>query len=198
MKNLILTLFLLTLIPSGAWGVQVVALKNPQLFGIQVEAGRQEFYGRADSVNSVSLQYYITSAYRVTEMVVDMHGSPLQLRIYHTAFIDPKQEAARLKNKTGVQSVGIPNVNLPGPAKKGLDGLNATSNALLLKEYPLTTHAKTIEFQVGSEQELLDLYQTIRDHWLRLSSETQETTNPDGSTQEKLAPRLNGRLFIVE
>ncbi len=218
MKSFIFIFFSLLLLSANVSAVVVKSLSNPQLFGIQVEAGRQEFYARVDSVNSVSLQYYITASYRVTEMVIDMHGSPLQLRIYHAGFIDPKSEAARMKSKTGIQSIGIPEMGVPTPIKKGLDVVEGAHSAVLLKEYPVTTHAKTIEYQLSNEAELLDLYKKIRDGWLRIDSEaetqntqtsssstttgptttppTTNTTTPP-TTNEKRYPRLNGRLFVV-
>lgn len=207
MKRTLFSLILSALIASTLNAIVVERLQNPKLFGIQVERDAQEYYGRADSVNSVSMQSYITATYRVKEMVIDIHGSPLQLRIYHAAMLDPREEAKRLKSKTGVQQFNIPTIGTPQPVQKALDGVNRVNNAVLLKEYPVTTHAKTIEFRVEELEELERFYTLFRNNWLRVETEEEEvleTVKTNGSKQEtlttteKLSPQINGRLFILQ
>ena len=57
------------------------AVPNPEIFGLSLGSG-QEMYCRVRAVNSVSLQTYLTPAYSVVEMVIDVINSPLQVRIY--------------------------------------------------------------------------------------------------------------------
>lgn len=203
-----LALLLVTLLGCSLNAVEVEKLQNPALFGIRFEQDSQEFYGRADSVNSISIQTYLTASFRVSEVVIDMHGSPIQLRIYHTGALDPREEAERLHSNTGVKSVGIPTLGTPSPIKKALEGSDKLTNTYVFKEYPVTTHAKTIEYRVSSRDELVKLYSTLRDHWLRQRSEDEQSSgsndanNTEGSSNtgqnnSEKPPRLNGRLFIV-
>ena len=42
----------------------------------------------------------------------------------------------------------------------------AVTGTEVMKEYPMATHAHTIEFRVGSRAELLELHQELKKHWL--------------------------------
>ena len=206
MKRILFFLIIGALSAQGLSALTVKKIKRSELFGIQLEKDWQEFYGRVDSVNSVSIQSYRTSTYMVKEVVIDMHGSSLQLRIYHAGFIDPQKEARRVKDKLNIESFGIPTMNMPTPVKKIVEGATKLNNTMVFKEYPITTHAKTIEFQVDSENELKAFYKHFRNNWLKEKTEeeeTKETKVTDGEAEvtttktEKPAPRLNGCLFII-
>lgn len=205
------TLALLILLSSPLLHALIVEdIGNKAIFGIQVEKDRQEFYGRITSVNSVSLQSYLTATYRVTEMTIDMIGSPLQLRLYHAGPPNPAEEAKRLQDKTGLQSVQIPDWNLPTPIDKAVKTADNVQSLAVFKEYPVTTHAKTIEYRVGNRDELIALYLQFKAHWLNeteaslAENEAAQNTssNGSGSSSQTLNSRsrllLGGKLFIVE
>lgn len=179
---------------SGGVVANVDAIPNKQLFGIDFGEGR-EFYGRVNAINSVSLQEYITPPFVVTEMVIDMASSPLQLRIYTTEPLDPVTEAAEVSRSAVAQvpfgSTVLDN-SLSGydkasrPVRDTLGGVAGSIPAR--KDYPVATHAKTIEYKLKSREDLTTLFFNVRDRWLRRSeieqSEEFETTQTETTTDD--------------
>ena len=128
---------------------------NTGLFGIKIGESNQEFYAAVRQINSVSLQEYVTAAYNVTEVVIDMIGSSVQLRIYNTELIDPMKLADQASKNLpmGAGAIQKPDFNMPDPVKDAVKTINKSTNLIVNKEYPVTTHAKTIEFRVASKEE---------------------------------------------
>ena len=167
MKKSLLALFILPCIAKPEVQVQNNALPNPQLFGLRFTEAGGEYIGKVGNISSVSLQKYVTAAFEITELNIDLENSPTQLRIYHTG---PLQSNKVLP---GNRTVTNP-LNRLNPA------LTSKANKLVFKDYPATTHARTLEFKVAEQQDILDLHAQIRNRWIGASN-----------------PGLNRTLFTV-
>ncbi|WP_309397982.1 hypothetical protein [Cerasicoccus maritimus] len=183
---------LLALTPLEAIQVKENALRNKRLFGIELPENLQSFYGRHDRINSVSLQEYQAGPYAVTEVVIDMASSPCQLRLYHT-------ELGTLQDLKDAAPSG-PNgykPNVPSQvtklAEKGAQRAN-TTNPPVIKDYPVTTHAKTIEFRVSSKVELETFYKSF----VGAFTQNNATGASDESDDKAEARGLAGTLFQLD
>ncbi len=153
---------LLAAASTAAAEVGVERIPNTELFGLKIGRGG-EYFGRVQSINSISLQNYRTAAFRVTELVIDMTGSPLQLRIYHAAPVTPADAPeTRASELPGSREARLRTSQIMRRASDEVP----LDEMLLFKEYPVTTHAKTIEFTVGSRQDLLDLHEELKNRWV--------------------------------
>lgn len=165
----------LCLVPTGeAMTMKKRAFPNQGFFGIEVKGTSMGFYGRADHVVSVSFQEYTTGAYIVSEVVVDMQGSNQQLRIYHTrppgtADVADRANRASTANSQnrGLDPAAASKLPIPGPLaaleEKVTNVTQSTTAGLVVKSYPTTTHAKTVEMTVSSKAELQRFYAAFRD-----------------------------------
>lgn len=129
------------------------------IFALQFENGLS-YYGRSSAVTSVSLQEYQAGPYIVTEMVVDLSGTT-QLRIYYTELLNVKDAQERAPER----AQGIIGRPVPQTVQARIDdGRGALSSVLgerVVKDYPTTTHAKTIEYRLASRNAVTSLYQTF-------------------------------------
>ncbi|MBK1856731.1 hypothetical protein [Cerasicoccus arenae] len=188
---LLLTGVLMALSPLGAVVVKENALRNKRLFGIEMPENLQSFYGRHDRINSVSLQEYQAGPYAVTEVVIDMASSPCQLRMYHTELASLQDVQAAAPNTPRGTATIPPGVQKA--ANKARDKANS-ADPPVIKDYPITTHAMTIEFRVSTKKELEDFYRTF------VSTYTQNnaTGATDEADDEASARGLAGTLFQIE
>ncbi len=150
-----------------------VAITTPELqqnsFLIRVAVPEQEFFFKdARKIANLSLQKYISaqsteisrgaaSAQYVTEMSFDVENSPLLVRIYAMEIFDPTQiqtsnfaKSARTKAKKVVNAT---------------TGTNVASvvEQLVVKTYPQTTHAKTLEIRLSTASEVEEFYEIFKD-----------------------------------
>lgn len=177
---LLLTLFF---IPAHALSVRHGLFKNKSMFGIRVagEVDEMSYYGRVNSVNSISLQYYQTGTFMVTEVVIDMKQSPLQLRLYHTKLLTLNEMKQGLPSQTNV----ITQRETPEAVQRLIDAgkkpIEDKVNTTVIKDYPISTHAKTIEFSISSQSELTLFYRTFKGYLL--GEEDIEVTAVDSNDQ---------------
>ena len=109
-----------------------------------------------DRIVSVSRhKYVLDGALIVDEVTVDTVGQALA-RFY---FITPITDAAPGNTVSGIASRGRELVD-KAATRVGTDAQN-----MVVKKYPDTTHAKSIEYRVLSEAELNSLYSSIRAAW---------------------------------
>jgi hypothetical protein len=76
----------------------------------------------------------------------------------------------------------------------------ATSTAVM-KEYPIATHAHTIEYRIGSLDELLDLHDELKKHWLKEPAyfASGQIVAEDEAVSQEMKPRsLGGTLFQLQ
>lgn len=181
---------------QGALRIRENAFPNRDLFGLELNEN-QEFYAKVASITSISLQNYNTSTFNVLELSIDLQGSPVQLRIYHTRPIT-KDELEAYAPEAPTSSTRIPAT--PGFASRIADRIadpiaGHVDNLPLLKEYPITTHAKTIEYKVSNREDLVTLYNNLRDRWIGVARGTEE--DPDNQNAGPKG-RLNATLFIIQ
>ncbi|MFO8026584.1 MAG: hypothetical protein R6U56_02845 [Opitutales bacterium] len=198
---------LLLTLPLNAVDVITRGIKNPALFGIEFPDDARSYHAREAGVLSISKQEYVTAAFRVLEVNIVTNG-PALLRIYHSRPLKPGEVSGafgRAAQASGLPAPSIIQTPLPpqveAMAERGSEVADTITNQTVIKEYPLATHAHTIEFRVSSRNELLALHDELRKHWLKEPAyfEGGRMVEPDETTQKEMKPRsLGGTLFKVE
>ncbi len=196
---------------ASALTMKKKAVPNGGIFGIEVSGTDLSFYGRADRVISVSFQEYTTGTFIVSEVVIDMANSNQQLRIYNTRTPGSADVADRTNRASAANSEnrGLNPADaskLPIPSQ--LSALEskvtnlATSPAagLVVKTYPSTTHAKTVEMAVSSKAELKSFYTAFKNLLCGTavpasSGTTTETTDAEGAATIN---QIGGTVFIIK
>ena len=196
---------------ASAFTMKKKAVPNGGIFGIEVSGTDLSFYGRADRVISVSFQEYTTGTFIVSEVVIDMANSNQQLRIYNTRTPGSADVADRTNRASAANSENrglnpAEASKLPIPSQ--LSALEskvtnlATSPAagLVVKTYPSTTHAKTVEMAVSSKAELKSFYTAFKNLLCGTavpasSGTTTETTDAEGAATIN---QIGGTVFIIK
>ena len=110
-----------------------------------------------DRISSVSKHtYIIDGALRVTEVVIDTTGNSLA-RFY---YIIPVSEDSNSNVGGGLTKRAKELIDKAGE-RTGVNG-----NTIVAKQYPTTTHAKTVEFRISDEGYLDKLYGSVRKAWI--------------------------------
>ncbi len=109
-----------------------------------------------DRISSVSRhRYVLDGAVIVDEVTVDTIGQALA-RFY---FIKPITAGAASSTATAVIERGKEFIDQAGErAGTGVQNM-------VVKKYPLTSHAKSIEYRILSEAELTSLYDSVKTSW---------------------------------
>ena len=183
-------------------------VRNQAIYSIEFPEETRTYSGSEAGVQSISIQDYITSNFRVIELNIVTQGSAL-LRIYYSRPLRPGELQQAMSD--GLGAAGIPGGSsiiqrpLPPQVKALADRAAGVSKAVtgteVMKEYPIATHAHTIEFRIGSRDELLELHQELKKHWLKEPAffESGQIVSEDESTDKEMKPRsLGGTLFKVE
>ena len=158
---------------AHAFKMLTKTIPNQAIFGIQVEGTDLSFYGQADSILSVSFQEYTTGPLIVAEVVIDMRGSNQQLRIYASrppgsADVADRANRASAANSVnrGLDPAAATRLAIPGPLSAVESKVNnmatQTTAGVVVKTYPNTTHAKTVEMVVSSKAELMSFYSKLK------------------------------------
>lgn len=203
---LIAALFCGWLTSLSALSVRPNDIANQAVFGITFTSDSKAYYGKAEAIHSISTQEYITSGFRVVELNIVTAGTGL-LRIYHSRALGAGELQAAMMD--GATAAGAPPIlqrnAIPASIQSIADRASSIAEALtsdtVMKEYPIATHAGTIEYRVSSRSELLELFDQLQKHWLKepIEVEGASTVNEDGSTSPTMEPRtLGGTRFIVE
>ena len=206
----ILSILLLAVLSYQVSAVSVTTrgVRNQAIFGIEFPKESRTYYGSEAGVQSISTQEYITTNFRVIELNIVTQGSAL-LRIYYSRPLRPGELQQAISY--GLGATGIPGGcsiiqrPLPPQVQAMADRAAGVSEAVtvteVIKEYPIATHAHTIEFRIGSREELLELYQELKKHWLKEPAffEGGQIVSEDKSTDKEMKPRsLGGTLFKVQ
>jgi hypothetical protein len=185
------------------------AIKNKAIYGIEFPGDARSYYGREDAVQSISKQEYITATFKVVEINIVTSGSAL-VRIYHGRPLKASEAAEALGNGTAV--AGFPSVIRPTPIPQSILNMadrahgvaDTITSSTVIKDYPIATHARTIEFRLQSRDELLELFDELEKHWLKkpaLHEDGQvqiEDQDSKESTEKTMKPRsLGGTTFTV-
>ena len=192
----------------SAVSVTTRGVRNQAIYGIEFTEESRAYYGREAGVQSISTQEYITANFRVIELNIVTQGTAL-LRVYYSRPLRPGELQQAMSD--GLGAAGMPGGSsiiqrpLPPQVKAMADRAAGVSEAVtgteVMKEYPIATHAHTIEFRIGSREELLELHQELKKHWLKepASFEGGQIISEDESTDKEMKPRsLGGTLFKVE
>lgn len=109
-----------------------------------------------DRISSVSRhQYVLDGTLIVDEVTVDSLGQALA-RFY---FITPVTDAMNTNAATQLASRGKELID------KVAQRAGTSVQDMVVKKYPDTTHARTVEYRLLSEQELSSLYNSVRNSW---------------------------------
>ena len=198
------------------------AIRNQGIFGIKVTNSDMAFYGRADAVLSISFQEYTTGSFIVAEVVIDMKDSNQQFRIYNTRPVGTADVANRANRAStansqnrGLDPKEASKLPIPGPLgileSKVNNVVNSTAGDIVVKTYPTTTHAKTVEMVVSTKAELKLLYANLITLYTGFEVEAVDgasvegsngaaaTATAAGSTATKMKiNQIGGVLFTVE
>ena len=109
-----------------------------------------------DRISAVSRhKYLLDGAVIVDEVTVDALGQALA-RFY---FISPVTDAAPGNAVGEIAKRGRELV------EKAADRIGTDAQNMVIKKYPETSHARTIEYRILSEKELTALYSSVRSAW---------------------------------
>ena len=206
---------------ADAFQMTKKAIRNQGIFGIKVNKTDMAFYGRADAILSISFQEYTTGSFIVAEVVIDMKDSNQQLRIYNTrppgtsdvANRANRASAANSENR-GLDPKDASKLPIPGPLaiieSKVNNVVSNSTGDLVVKTYPNTTHAKTVEMVVTSKADLQQLYSKMITLYTGFEVEAQDGASVEGSNAAKAnlttsgatptikINQIGGVLFTVE
>ena len=197
------------------------AIRNQGIFGIKVANSDMAFYGRADAVLSISFQEYTTGSFIVAEVVIDMKDSNQQFRIYNTRPVGTADVANRANRASAANSQNrgldpkeATKLPIPGPLgiieSKVNNMVNSTAGDIVVKTYPTTTHAKTVEMVVSTKAELKLLYTNLITLYTGFEVEAVDGASVEGSNGAAAATaagstatkmkinQIGGVLFTVE
>lgn len=111
-----------------------------------------------DRISSISKHTYILNGnLEVTEVVIDTNGNALA-RFYYIIPVGSDSES-NVASRIGARTEEL----LDKVGQRA--GVNA--NTAVAKQYPNTTHAKTVEFRISSESNLNRLFSSARSAWMR-------------------------------
>lgn len=211
------------LLPLAASAVQVRpgAIVNRGIFGVELAGTDSQFYARADQVLSVSWQEYTTGTWIVSEVVVDMANSNQQIRLYSLR-VPGASDALSTANRAASTSAELRGASAPAPREtpsslqnlqdKGNNAVGSAAATLPVKMYPNTTHARTVEYVVGSRDELHAFYRSFRDLYtgkeVKLDANSNATVEGKnsgafgtpvngGTAAGPTVNRLGGTVFVI-
>ena len=203
-----LSIALLCISAHSLWAVSVDSrgVRNKALFGIEFDGGKRDYVAKEAAISSISLQNYITTSYNVLEINIVTDGTAL-VRIYHSRTIKNSELQEALGKGTSA-AIGPKSSILQRPLPPKIQEMadraagiqEALTSTTVIKDYPIATHARTVEYRISSRVELVDLYDELRKHWLKEPAyyEDGQIVTEDEATQKKMKPRsLGGTLFKV-
>ena len=188
---------------ADAFQMTKKAIRNQGIFGIKVANTDMAFYGRADSILSISFQEYTTGSFIVAEVVIDMKDSNQQLRIYNTrppgtadvANRANRASAANSENR-GLDPKDASKLPIPGPLaiieSKVNNVVSNSTGDLVVKTYPNTTHAKTVEMVVTTKAELQMLFNKMSCLYTGIEVEAVDGASVEGSNGATAASNAAG------
>ncbi|HBR92614.1 MAG TPA: hypothetical protein DEA90_00440 [Opitutae bacterium] len=209
LRNLLPALLLTVLTCQlSAVSITTRGIKNPAIYGIKFPGDTRAYYGKEDHIQSISSQEYITANFRVTELNIVTQGTAL-VRIYHSRPLRIGELQQAMSNAVDAASTpsGSSIIQRPLPAQvqamadRAAGITDAVTGTEVMKEYPIATHAHTIEYRIGSRKELLELHEQLKKHWLKEPAyyEGGQIVDKSDAVETEMKPRhLGGTLFIVE
>jgi hypothetical protein len=200
----------LALVPQAeAMQMTKKAIRNQGIFGIKIARTDMAFYGRADSILSISFQEYTTGSFIVAEVVIDMRDSNQQLRLYAARPPGTDDVANRVNraSEANSQNRGLDPSQaskLPIPGQLALveskvnNMISGTTGDIVVKTYPTTTHAKTVEMVVSSKAELKCLYSHLVTLYTGFEVEAIDGASVEGSNGAKATAASSGTTPAIK
>lgn len=122
-----------------------------------------DYIVRLTAITSISMHEYVVDASaKITEVTIATSGSEIA-RFYYIAPLTPQ-----VPGNVGQSGVDM----LNDKAKELADRTGASEWQKVVKNYPVSTHAHTIEYRVGSKDTLDKLFKSVRTAWLKDQSGT--------------------------
>lgn len=122
----------------------------------QAKLADGSFMVALDKITSVSRhKYVLDGSLLIDEVTVDTVGQALT-RFY---FISPITDATAANSVTGLADRGRELVD------KAAERVGTKVHNMVVKKYPDTSHAKSIEFRILSEKELTALFTSVQTAW---------------------------------
>lgn len=184
---------------AQAFVIDNASIKNKRTFGIEFPDGTS-YYGMANAICGISKQQYVVGGVMmITEVSIDMAGASTQIRIYHAKPID-SEALKKLRDKLPQELK--PYTETPKIVQEQLDRADAAmgkaGTPMVSKDYPMTTHAKTIEFVVDSLDEILLFYDRFSSDFTgkiqKLSSKNSE--NEKNNSDIELG--IEGKVYRIQ
>lgn len=176
-KFVLILSLLFSSISLNAFSVKRNAYYNKEIFGIEFPNGGS-FYAAANLVSGVSMQKYVLGAFEVTEVVIDIATSSNQLTIYAAELLSTKTTNFNQAQMASVVSKGEDYMStIAGKAS----GYLPNTDNVVVKEYPATTHSKTMEYKV-TLSELEEFYSTFSTDFTKTSSDDDSDDSSESST----------------
>ena len=200
----------LALIPQAeALQMTKKAIRNQGVFGVRIARTDMAFYGRADAILSISFQEYTTGSFIVCEVVIDMKDSNQQLRMYSTRPPGTEDVANRVNRASeansqnrGLDPKEASRLPIPGQLaaveSKVNNMISGTTGDIVVKTYPQTTHAKTVEMVVSSKAELLLFYNKLTCLYTGIEVEAVDGASIEGSNAAKAAGAATGAAPTIK
>lgn len=167
-----LTFFIFSIIATSLFAQfkrDTSTIENCNTFGIETANG-SSIYIDATKVVSISMQKYTNGEQVIFEIDIDT-GSDALVRLYHAQTLKEAlvEKSEKLPNaqqiSTKAQSISdAANASIPDDVKK------LKPEKLVYKSYPTTTHAKTIELIIDSQESILSLYQLLTEDMYKFDS----------------------------
>jgi len=141
--------------PAGAGKKSIEDVDGPNRFW-QATLPGGHYMVALDRISSISRhQYVLDGALIVDEVTVDSVGQALA-RFY---FISPVSAGTSGNSVAGIVERGTELLD-QAAARAGTDVHN-----MVVKKYPDTTHARTVEYRLLSKEQLTSLYQSLQTAW---------------------------------
>ncbi len=177
---------------ADALTIDTETIKDARKFGINFPDGTS-FYGNTNGVTSISRQEFIVGPLLVTEVSIDIAGSPTQVRIYHSRTIPADKvydmQEGKLPEKLKPYAK-VPD-SIKAQIKKGEEKLeNINVQKTVYKDYPATTHSRTLEFVVSDLEELETFYKRITADFI--DKRTEDVPQPD------VLRGLGKKIYIIK
>lgn len=187
-------------ISAGAVEIDNAAIKNKSKFGI-VFPDNTSYYANADAVVSVSRQNYCAGPLEITEVVIDVLGSPSQVRIYCARAADAAKTAERLAQEKLPEPLK-PYAKTPDSIRERVSeaqklAAGASAVPQIQKIFPATTNSRTIEFIVPSPEELDEFYTIFSNDFIGKATDEKDVSESAKESVKTSQPGIKGKLYKI-
>ncbi|MGF1677839.1 MAG: hypothetical protein ACFCUX_01450 [Candidatus Methylacidiphilales bacterium] len=149
---------------GAAWLLLCLAITStygqestPVIFSVELPDG--EYRVNVRQVVSVSVhRYLVDGILTVDELTVDTSGNTVA-RFY---VVDRNQE---VRAPGGLGQSLIDQAQSKADSLKDRSGVAALIDRSVVKSYPTTTHARTVEYRLGDKKVLMDLFRALSRSW---------------------------------